>query len=70
LRDPDYRSPAEHYVRLVAEHDLRAGTPRRSISQSIREIWADIPEEVRAPLPADGASQVAHYVYRINKKKK
>jgi len=48
---------AEQYARQVLEHDLETGTrPRRPISEVIREIWADIPDDVRAKLPADGAS--------------
>jgi hypothetical protein len=43
-----------------------AGTPsRRPISEIIREIWSDMPDDVRATLPRDGASQVDHYVYGL-----
>ena len=64
---------AEHYARRVLEQDLRADEPSESISEqtiaeAIREIWADIPAEVRAKLPRDGASQVDHYVYGLPKR--
>jgi hypothetical protein len=59
---------AEQYARQVLEHDLRSGLARRPISQSIREIWNDIPADVRAKLPRDGASQVDHYVYGLPKR--
>ena len=58
---------AEQYARIVLEHDLKNGLPRRAISQAIREIWSDMPVEVQAKLPSDGASQVDHYVYGLPK---
>jgi hypothetical protein len=59
---------AEQYARLVLEHDLKSGAVRRPVSQSIREIWSNIPADVRAKLPRDGASQVDHYVYGLPKR--
>jgi plasmid stability protein len=59
---------AEQYARLVLEHDLKAGTVRRPVSESIREIWSDPPPDVRARMPRDGAAQVDHYVYGLPKK--
>ena len=59
---------AEQYARLVLEQDLKSGLARRPISQSIREIWSDMPVDVRARLPRDGASQVDHYVYGLPKR--
>jgi hypothetical protein len=56
---------AEQYARLVLEQDLKVGLARRPISQSIREIWSDMPVDVRAKLPRDGASQIDHYVYGL-----
>jgi hypothetical protein len=35
----------------------------------LREIWADLPPEVRAKLPADGASEHDHYIYGLPRKK-
>ena len=39
---------AEQYARIVLEHDLKTGSPRRGISEAIREIWSDMPAEVQA----------------------
>jgi hypothetical protein len=60
----------EEYARRVLERDLEAGEakPRRHIADKIREIWADLPEEVLAQLPADGASQHNHYIYGLPKR--
>jgi hypothetical protein len=56
----------EQYVRLVLEDDLKPRA-QRSVSESIREIWSDIPADLRAELPRDGASHVDHYVYGMSK---
>ena len=61
---------AERYAQQVLERDL--STPsvsggyapdERPISKMIGEIWADMPDDVRAQLPADGASEHDHYIY-------
>jgi hypothetical protein len=36
----------------------------RPLAARIREIWSDMPDEVRAKLPADGANRHDHYIYR------
>lgn len=59
---------AEQYARLVLEHDLKASPAHRPVSQSIREIWSDMPADVRAKMPRDGASQIDHYVYGLPKR--
>ena len=59
---------AEQYARLVMEHDRTAGTARQPISQTVREIWSDMPADVRAKLPRDGASEIDHYVYGLPKR--
>jgi hypothetical protein len=41
---------------------------RKPLSTRIREIWADMPADVRAKLPADGASQHDHYIYGVRKR--
>ncbi len=41
---------------------------KKPLALRIREIWADMPDEVRAKLPADGASQHDHYIYGIPKR--
>ena len=59
---------AEQYVQQVLKHDLQR--VRQPISAKIRQIWSDMPEDVRAKLPADGASEVDHYVYGLPKRDK
>jgi hypothetical protein len=61
----------EQYARQVLEHDLVEAPsigPSRPLSEVIGEIWAEMPEDVRAKLPRDGASQVDHYVYGLPKR--
>ena len=41
---------------------------KRQLREKIRDIWRDIPDEVRAGIPTDGASQVDHYVYGVPKR--
>ena len=53
---------AEHYAQQVLRRDLEEQT-RKPISDRIRELWVDMPAEVRAKLPTDGASQIDHYVH-------
>ena len=59
---------AEQYARQVLEQALVSAGARKPLSARIREIWADIPDEVRAALPADGASQHDHYIYGVPKR--
>jgi plasmid stability protein len=60
---------AEQYARQVLEQALAsAAAPRPPLAARIRRIWADIPDEVRAKLPADGASQHDHYIYGVPKR--
>jgi len=60
---------AEQYATQVLSRDLEqsvsapAGTDNRPISQVIAEIMADVPAEIRAQLPKDGASEHDHYIY-------
>ena len=58
---------AEQYARLVLERDLKPDTALQPISQTIREIWGEMPDDVRAKLPRDGADEVDHYVYGLPK---
>ena len=55
---------AEVYAQQVLERDL-VQQSRPSLSARIREMWRDMPDEVRAKLPPDGASQIDHYVYGV-----
>ncbi len=57
----------EQYAQLVLKRALEEQTGH-GISAKIRELWRDMPAEVRAKLPADGASQVDHYVYGLPKR--
>jgi hypothetical protein len=58
---------AQEYAQEILKRDLEHPV-KRPISLKIRELWSDMPTEVRAKLPADGASQVDHYVYGLPKK--
>jgi hypothetical protein len=40
----------------------------RPLSARIREIWADLPDEVRAEYPEGGAYQIDHHVYGLPKR--
>jgi hypothetical protein len=51
-----------------AASNERQEPAKKPISARIREIWADMPPEVRAKLPADGASQHDHYIYGVPKR--
>ena len=60
---------AEQYTRQVIEQAIELAVhPRKPVSEIIGEIWADLPDEARARLPCDGASQVDHYVYGLPKR--
>lgn len=55
---------AQHLLRQA----LASDTERKPLAARIREIWADMPADIRAKLPADGASQHDHYIYGVPKK--
>jgi plasmid stability protein len=60
---------AEQYARRVLEQDLKSGSgPRRHISEVIRENMRDVPAEVLAQLPGDGASEHDRYSYGLPKR--
>ena len=60
---------AEQYAGRALEHFLKSGSgPRRHISEVIRENMRDIPAEVLAQLPSDGASEHDHYIYGLPKR--
>jgi hypothetical protein len=62
----------DEYVAALLEHQPSASQPpskaRRALSARIRDIWADMPDEVRAKSPTDGASQHDRYIYGIPKR--
>jgi hypothetical protein len=56
----------EAWLKRLAATEENAPSPpqgRRHISERIREIMRDVPPEVMATMPADGASQHDHYIY-------
>ena len=61
---------AEQYAQRVLEHDLEAesGRARKHISEVIRDNMRDVPPEIMATLPKDGASQHDHYIYGLPKR--
>ena len=55
----------EQYAQQILKHDIQQ---TRSTATRIRAIWSNMPEEVRTKLPADGSSQIDHYVYGLPKR--
>ena len=55
--------PDHVYAEQVLRRDLQADSVKQSVSMRVRELWRDMPEDVRAKLPVDGASQIDHYLY-------
>lgn len=53
---------------IAAPEEQKTDQSHRPLSARIREMWADMPDDVRAKLPADGASQHDHYIYGIPKR--
>lgn len=59
----------EQYARQVLEHDLgHDDLPTKHISEVIQENMRDVPAEILAAMPSDGASQHDHYIYGLPKK--
>jgi hypothetical protein len=59
---------AQQYAEQLLRRDLEQQVQKLPLSARIRELWNDMPEEVLAKLPADGASQIDHYVYGLPKR--
>lgn len=59
---------AEQCASELLKQALAAQSAKRPLSARIRDIWADMPDEVRARLPADGADQHDHYIYGVPKR--
>ena len=57
-------------VELAAEPAERTATvlPRRHIAEVILDNMKDVPPEVMASMPKDGASQHDHYIYGWQKR--
>jgi hypothetical protein len=65
---------AEEYASQLLDHDLEeedvpaAAAPHRHISEVIRERMRNVPAEVWAQFPTDGASEHDHYIYGLPKR--
>ena len=64
------------WLQKVADESRAAKTPappplraRRHISEVIRDNMRDVPAEVMANMPTDGAAQHDHYIYGSPKRK-
>jgi len=56
------------WIQQLAEQPSPAPTPHRHIADLICESMKDVPPEVMAAMPKDGASQHDHYIYGWPKK--
>jgi len=59
---------AELCARRLLQEALISPAAAKPLSARIREIWADMPDDVRAKLPVDGAGQHDHYIYGAPKR--
>ncbi len=66
---------AEELVRRLVDEALSNGdredhdSPGQApLSAKIRQLWADMPADVRAELPEGGARQIDHQVYGLPKR--
>ena len=60
---------AEQYARQVLAHEIASSNrPIRHISEKIRNNMRDMPPDVLASLPRDGASEHDHYIYGFPKR--
>lgn len=59
---------AEQCAQQLLKQALESAEARRPLSARIRDIWADMPDDVRAKLPTDAASQHDHYIYGVAKR--
>ena len=57
----------EQYAKQILDRDLDEGS-NQSVIAMFEEIWSDMPNDVRAKLPHDGADQADHYVYGVPKR--
>jgi len=57
-------SAEEHAGQLLSQ-SLAASATRMPLAQRIRNIWAEMPDDVRAKLHPDGASEHDHYIYGV-----
>jgi hypothetical protein len=59
----------ETWLFRIVEQEFADSEPvdDRPVSEMIREIWAGMPDDVRAKLPVDGVSEHDHYIYGLHK---
>ena len=56
--------PAEAYVLRMIEREVKPPTSAgRPLHELIADVVGEVPEEELLKLPADGASEIDHYVY-------
>ena len=53
----------EQWLAQLAEKEKSADPPHRHIADVIVENMRNVPPEIMATMPADGASQHDHYIY-------
>jgi len=58
----------EAWLQKLAAQERPASRPRRHIADVILENMQDVPPEIMARMPKDGASQHDHYIYGWPKK--
>ena len=58
----------EEWLQKLAVQPEAPGQPHRHIADVIRENMEDVPPEIMARMPEDGASQHDHYIYGWPKK--
>ena len=58
----------EEWLQKLAQEERPAGSPHPHIAVLILENMRDVPQEVMARMPQDGASQHDHYIYGWPKK--
>jgi len=55
------------WIRKLVEQSPSPASPRRHISEIIRENMNRVPPEIMAAMPKDGASEHDHYIYGLPK---
>jgi len=58
----------EEWLQKLAQEESAETRPYRHIADVIRENMRDVPPEIMARMPKDGASQHDHYIYGWPKK--
>ena len=60
---------AEQYARQILEHELESevqaagAQPLRTAADIVLSCMSDVPPEIMAAMPKDGASEHDHYIY-------